>query len=98
MRRAGVDYMHPDLGGGFGPGFRVAYGYDFVGDNGNGDYGTAYPDGDPRDTCQGAPLFCNGSMGHTMRATYSSSMEIMLGIEVSHAAAPGDSAIQLESI
>src|SRR5688572_7344182 len=27
----GVDYDHPDLGGGFGPGFRVAHGYDFVG-------------------------------------------------------------------
>jgi hypothetical protein len=32
--RAGIDYMHPDLGGGFGPGFKVAKGYDFVGDNG----------------------------------------------------------------
>src|SRR5215212_7174937 len=28
----GIDYDHPDLGGGFGPGFRVATGYDFVGD------------------------------------------------------------------
>lgn len=36
--------MHPDLGGGFGPGFRVAYGFDFV----DGD-------SDPRDTCNGAP-------------------------------------------
>lgn len=25
--------MHPDLGGGFGPGFKVEKGYDFVGDN-----------------------------------------------------------------
>ena len=31
---AGVDYLHPDLGGGFGPGFRVITGYDFVGDEG----------------------------------------------------------------
>jgi hypothetical protein len=30
---AGIDYMHPDLGGGFGPGFKVEKGYDFVGDN-----------------------------------------------------------------
>ncbi|HET7706775.1 MAG TPA: S8 family serine peptidase [Thermoanaerobaculia bacterium] len=29
---SGVDYDHPDLGGCFGPGCRVAYGYDFVGD------------------------------------------------------------------
>src|SRR5690606_34861090 len=28
----GIDYNHPDLGGGFGPGFRVITGYDFVGD------------------------------------------------------------------
>ncbi len=26
----GIDYLHPDLGGGFGPGFKVAGGYDFV--------------------------------------------------------------------
>jgi len=31
---AGVDYLHPDLGGGFGPGYRVIAGYDFVGDEG----------------------------------------------------------------
>lgn len=34
----GIDYRHPDLGGGFGPGFKVAGGWDFV-DN----------DGDPMD-------------------------------------------------
>jgi len=28
----GVDYTHPALGGGFGPGFKIAGGYDFVGD------------------------------------------------------------------
>ncbi|KAI8870928.1 subtilisin-like protein [Ramicandelaber brevisporus] len=27
---SGIDYTHPDLGGCFGPGCRVAYGYDFV--------------------------------------------------------------------
>ncbi len=31
----GVDYNHPDLGGGFGPGFKVIGGYDFI--NGDGD-------------------------------------------------------------
>ncbi|RAL60898.1 hypothetical protein DID88_010223 [Monilinia fructigena] len=30
----GVDYRHPALGGGFGPGFKVAGGYSFVKDNG----------------------------------------------------------------
>jgi subtilisin family serine protease len=29
----GVDYKHPALGGGFGPGFTVVRGYDHVGDN-----------------------------------------------------------------
>lgn len=29
---SGIDFDHPDLGGCFGPGCRVAYGYDFVGD------------------------------------------------------------------
>jgi len=39
----GVDYTHPDLGGGFGPGYKVVGGYDFVNedddptdDNGHG--------------------------------------------------------------
>ena len=57
----GIDYDHPDLGGGFGPGFRVAHGYDFVGDR--YDAGTSggrnqipHPDGDPDD--------CNGHGTH----------------------------------
>lgn len=29
---SGVDYLLPVLGGGFGPGFKVYTGYDFVGD------------------------------------------------------------------
>jgi subtilisin family serine protease len=29
----GIDYMHPALGGGFGPGFKVIRGWDFVNDN-----------------------------------------------------------------
>jgi minor extracellular serine protease Vpr len=33
----GIDYDHPDLGGGFGPGYRVAFGYDLVGDAYNAD-------------------------------------------------------------
>ena len=33
----GIDYDHPDLGGCFGPGCRVAMGYDFVGDDFNAD-------------------------------------------------------------
>ncbi|KAJ3188087.1 hypothetical protein HK101_009216 [Irineochytrium annulatum] len=50
----GVYYLHPALGGGFGPGHTVKGGYDLVGDN----YGlnatsvaVAVPDPDPIDNC-----------------------------------------------
>ncbi|KAH7303280.1 peptidase S8/S53 domain-containing protein [Stachybotrys elegans] len=42
----GVDYHHPALGGCFGEGCKVAYGYDLVGDNGDA------PDDDPDDSCE----------------------------------------------
>ncbi|KAK2613166.1 hypothetical protein N8I77_000093 [Diaporthe amygdali] len=47
----GVDYLHPALGGGFGEGYLVSYGYDLVGDNYTG-YNTPVPDPDPYD-CAG---------------------------------------------
>src|SRR6476619_6453257 len=31
----GIDYNHPDLGGGFGPGHRVVDGYDFINNDAN---------------------------------------------------------------
>ncbi|KAF9650862.1 subtilisin-like protease [Thelephora ganbajun] len=49
----GVDYKHPTLGGGFGSGFKVAGGYDFVGDNYDGT-NTPVPGSDPLD--QQVPL------------------------------------------
>ncbi|POS76646.1 minor extracellular protease vpr [Diaporthe helianthi] len=45
---SGLDYMHPALGGGFGAGYLVSYGYDLVGDNYTG-YNTPVPDDDPMD-------------------------------------------------
>ncbi|KAI0049852.1 subtilisin-like protease [Auriscalpium vulgare] len=48
----GVDYTHPSLGGGFGPGFKVASGYDFVGDSYSAG-STPEPDDDPLDQCNG---------------------------------------------
>ncbi|KAI3609656.1 hypothetical protein WG66_001241 [Moniliophthora roreri] len=48
----GVDYMHPALGGGFGPGFKIAGGYDFVGDGYDGT-NTPVPDPDPFEQCYG---------------------------------------------
>jgi len=42
----GVDYRHPALGGGFGPGFKFAGGYSFISDNGTIENST-----DPLTTC-----------------------------------------------
>ena len=48
---SGVDYLHPALGGGFGKGFVVTYGYDLVGDFYNGTDSSTIPDEDPLDNC-----------------------------------------------
>ncbi|RWA05934.1 hypothetical protein EKO27_g9166 [Xylaria grammica] len=48
----GIDYTHPALGGCFGPGCLVSYGYDIVGDDYTG-YNTPIPDEDPYDGCAG---------------------------------------------
>ncbi|KAG9247957.1 subtilisin-like protease [Calycina marina] len=47
----GIDYTLSALGGGFGPGFKVAFGYDLVGDDYTGSE-TPVPDDDPID-CAG---------------------------------------------
>ncbi|ORY97244.1 hypothetical protein BCR43DRAFT_523460 [Syncephalastrum racemosum] len=50
----GIDYTHPDLGGCFGTGCLVAYGYDLVGDMYAGSDGDdPIPDDDPMDSCDG---------------------------------------------
>ncbi|OHE94393.1 subtilisin Carlsberg [Colletotrichum orchidophilum] len=49
----GVDYRHPALGGCFGEGCHVAYGWDFTGDNYFQSSEAPTPDADPIDTCQG---------------------------------------------
>ncbi|RKP26967.1 peptidase S8/S53 domain-containing protein [Syncephalis pseudoplumigaleata] len=59
---SGIDYTHPALGGCFGAGCRVAYGYDFVGDDFRG-MGTQKPDADPRDTCNGHGTHVAGIIG-----------------------------------
>ena len=65
----GVDYDHPDLGGGTSfPTERVTHGHDFVGDDYNADPASAdyqpvpAPDGDP-DDCQGHGTHVAGIVG-----------------------------------
>ncbi|KAI9150495.1 C6 finger domain transcription factor dbaA [Paramyrothecium foliicola] len=45
----GIDYTHPDLGGGFGKGFKVEGGYDFAGNGSWPRRGPKFPDEDPMD-------------------------------------------------
>lgn len=59
----GIDYNHPDLGGCFGPGCRVAKGYDFVGDAYDADTNPVpVPDNDP-DDCNGHGTHVSGIIG-----------------------------------
>ena len=58
----GIDYDHPDLGGCFGPGCRVAYGYDLVGNAYNND--AASPGYNPVPTPDPLPDDCNGHGTH----------------------------------
>ncbi len=58
----GTDYDHPDLGGCFGAGCRVATGFDFVGDDFNAD--PASPSFNPVPTPDNDPDDCNGHGTH----------------------------------
>jgi minor extracellular serine protease Vpr len=59
----GIDYDHPDLGGCFGPGCRVAKGYDLVGDAFDNDV-TTIPTPDPfPDDCNGHGTHVAGIIG-----------------------------------
>ncbi|HNO31610.1 MAG TPA: S8 family serine peptidase, partial [Anaerolineales bacterium] len=58
----GIDYNHPDLGGCFGPGCRVAMGWDFVGDDYNAD--DTSPSYNPVPNPDPYPDDCNGHGTH----------------------------------
>ncbi|KAH9463691.1 hypothetical protein Pst134EA_015776 [Puccinia striiformis f. sp. tritici] len=47
---SGIDCGHPALGGGFGPGYKIGFGYDLVGDDFDGS-NSPVPDSDPCTPC-----------------------------------------------
>ncbi|CAA9957455.1 subtilisin serine protease pr1c [Pyrenophora teres f. maculata] len=58
---SGVDFMHPVLGGGFGPGFKITAGEDIVGNAFTG-FNTPIPGGKPMD-CFGHGTLLSGIIG-----------------------------------
>jgi subtilisin family serine protease len=69
---SGIDFNHPALGGGFGPGYKVAGGYDFVGDDYDPVLGTEPVPG-------GEPMDCGGHGTH-VAGTVASTHEFNLGV------------------
>ncbi|KAI8968935.1 peptidase S8/S53 domain-containing protein [Mycotypha africana] len=57
----GVDYKHPALGGCFGEGCKVAYGYDLVGNSFDGSVESIHESDDPIDDC---PKNSTAATGH----------------------------------
>ncbi|KAK9767453.1 hypothetical protein K7432_002761 [Basidiobolus ranarum] len=58
----GADWSHPDLGGCFGEGCKIRYGYDFVGDEYGRKSPNPRPDSDPKD-CHGHGTHVTGIIG-----------------------------------
>lgn len=66
---SGVDYTAGPLGGCFGPGCKIAGGYDYVGDEFDGVDNLA-PDSDPFDNCYGHGSFVAGIIGADLPNLY----------------------------
>ncbi|KAJ9103666.1 hypothetical protein QFC19_004241 [Naganishia cerealis] len=66
---SGVDYTAEPLGGCFGPGCKIAGGYDYVGDEFDGTNNLA-PDSDPFDNCYGHGSFVAGIIGADLPNLY----------------------------
>ncbi|KAF9286833.1 hypothetical protein BGZ88_008864 [Linnemannia elongata] len=73
----GIDYTHPALGGCFGAGCRVAYGYDFVGNNYTGK-NTPVPSSDPMD-CAGHGSHVAGIVGASNDVVMGVAPKVLLG-------------------
>ncbi|KAG9061512.1 hypothetical protein KI688_007090 [Linnemannia hyalina] len=73
----GIDYTHPALGGCFGPGCRVAYGYDFVGNNYTGK-NTPVSSPDPMD-CAGHGSHVAGIIGASDDIVMGVAPKVLLG-------------------
>lgn len=73
----GIDYTHPALGGCFGPGCKVAYGYDFVGNNYTGK-NTPISSPDPMD-CAGHGSHVAGIVGASDDVVIGVAPKVILG-------------------
>ncbi|KAF9538258.1 hypothetical protein EC957_007040 [Mortierella hygrophila] len=73
----GIDYTHPALGGCFGPGCKVAYGYDFVGNNYTGK-NTPVSSSDPMD-CAGHGSHVAGIIGASDDIVTGVAPKVLLG-------------------
>src|SRR5687768_8502299 len=79
----GIDYHHPDLGGGFGAAYRVVTGYDFVGDgynsSGSGGALIPHPDNDP-DDCNSHGTHVAGIIGASGNAATGGARGVAPGV------------------
>ncbi|GJN84461.1 hypothetical protein PLIIFM63780_008018 [Purpureocillium lilacinum] len=90
---SGVDWKHPALGGCFGEGCRISFGYDLVGDNYDG-YNMPEPDPDPRSTCNGHGTHITGIVAAKDEALHftGAAPDVTLGVYRTEGCKNGDTA------